>query len=79
MDDGPAEYYFQVQRGIYMLPFIFPEIELVSNEFISNHHLSLFSILFKIFEETWEIEGRVCLFLNLRIFNGSTKMYLCVS
>ena len=52
MDDGLAEWYFQVQRGIYMLPFIFPEIELVSNEFISNLHLSLYYI-FQIWGNLW--------------------------
>ena len=57
MDDGLAEWYFQVQRGIYMLPFIFPEIELVSNEFISNLHLSLYYRFFK-YGETYKMGVR---------------------
>ena len=57
MDDGLAEWYFQVQRGIYMLPFIFPEIELVSNEFISNLHLSLYYTIFK-YGETYKMGAR---------------------
>ena len=57
MDDGLAEWYFQVQRGIYMLPFIFPEIELVSNEFISNLHLSLYYTFFK-YGETYKMGAR---------------------
>ena len=57
MDDGLVEYHFQVPRGIYMLPFIFPEIELVSNEFISNLHLSLYYTIFK-YGETYKMGAR---------------------